>query len=173
MKIITSIANVDKINYDRYIVHGRDRFGPRKSDQYNSNVRVRLIEQAPRDSQEALTLAKRFYAAHIYASRCELPETEVKVRAATVNYRRLGRPWGWNITRTEDGKLICWLCGKIGHMNYRCRGSSRIPGWYSSRGSSSAKQKSYRESSSNKERNSSQSSQSSRGTPLPNQERQE
>ena len=44
---------------------------------HNSNVRVQLIELAPRDSQEALTLAKRFYAAQTYTSRCELPETEV------------------------------------------------------------------------------------------------
>ena len=219
------IPDVDKLNYDRYIVHVRDRFGPKESEQelrlifrstrqsstqsfdeyyeslvrmaqkafprqnadvidgqltdqfvqglHNSNVRVRLIEQAPRDSQEALTLAKRFHAAQTYASRCESPETEVKVRAASVSYRRPGRPWGSNATRTSDGKPICWLCGKIGHMSYRCRGSSRSPGRYPSRGSSPERQQSYRESSSNRERSNSQSSHSSRGTPSPNRERQE
>ena len=140
---------------------------------HNSNVRVRLIEQAPRDSQEALTLAKRSYAAHTYASRCESPETEVKVRAASVSYRRPGRPWGSNATRNSDGEPIFWLCGKTGYMSYGCRGSSRSPGRYLSRGSSPERRQSYRESSSNRERSNSQSSPSSRGTPLPNRERQE
>ena len=219
------IPDVDKLNYDRYIVHVRDRFGAKESEQelrlnfrstrqsstqsfdeyyeslvrmaqkafprqnadvidgqltdqfvqglHNSNVRVRLIEQAPRDSQEALTFAKRFHAAQTYASRCESPETEVKVRAAPVSYRRPGRPWRSNAMRTSDGKPICWLCGKIGHMSYRCRGSSRNPGRYPSRGSSPERQQSYRESSSNRERSNSQSSQSSRGTASPNRERQE
>ena len=58
-------------------------------------------------------------------------------------------------------------------MSYRCRGSSRSPGRYSSRGSSPERQQSYRESSFKRERSNSQSSQSSKGTPSPNRERQE
>ena len=74
---------------------------------HNINVRVRLIEQAPRDSQEALILAKRFYAVQTYANRCESPETEVKRRAGSVSYRRPGRPLGSNAMRTSDGKPVC------------------------------------------------------------------
>ena len=102
----------------------------------NSNVRVRLIGQASRDSQEGLTLAKRFHGAQTYESRCESPKTEVKTRTASVSYRRPGRPWGSNATKTSDGKPICWSCGKIGYMSYRFRGSTRSPGWYHSRGAS-------------------------------------
>ena len=74
---------------------------------HNSNVKVRLIEQAPCDSQEALTLVKHSYAAQTYASRCESPETELKVKAASVSYRRPGRLWASNATRTSDGKPTC------------------------------------------------------------------
>ena len=74
---------------------------------HNSNVQVRLIELAPRDSQEALTLAKCFHAAQTYASRCKSPKTEVRTRTASVSYRCSCRPWGSNATRTSDGKPFC------------------------------------------------------------------
>ena len=74
--------------------------------------------------------------------------------------------------RTSDGKPICWLCSKIGHISYRCLCSSRsldgilqedpVPRDSSRTGNLPLT-----------ERSNNQSSQSSRGTPSPNRERQE
>ena len=134
---------------------------------HNSNVLLRQIEQARRDSQEALTLAKRFHAAQTHASRCESPKTEVRTRTALVSYRRPGRPLESNATTTSDGKPISSSCGNIGHLSYRCRGSKRNRGWYPSRAASPERLQSYRDSSYNRQRRDNQSSQSSRRTPSP------
>ena len=45
---------------------------------FNSNVRICLIEVSPDDSKEALTLAKWYYAAQMYAERCNIPKKSLQ-----------------------------------------------------------------------------------------------
>ena len=92
---------------------------------------------------------------------------------ASVSYRRPVQPKESNAIRMSNNKPICWSCGKVGHQSYRYRGSAKIPRQYVSRKASPEKQPLYKESSSNREKRGIQSSQSSKGTPSPNRERQE
>jgi hypothetical protein len=89
----------------------------------NSHVRVRLIEESPNDSKDALALAKRYFAAQTYAARCNSNSFEIKTKTALINRPQNGSQFRNQAmaTRTSDGKPICFNCRKAGHIAMHCR----------------------------------------------------
>ena len=114
--------------------HLRDQFIARVSDK---DIRIRMIENAPADSRIALNLAKRLQAACTFTARIDetppKPATAISVNSITsTGHRGRGKGRGRDrgpsqyksrpfASRTEEGKPVCFTCGRAGHFASRCR----------------------------------------------------
>lgn len=156
-----AIPQADKQVYNRFIIHIRERLGPRENEQelrlnfretkqhhnesfddlyeklvrlsvrafpgqppeiidthirdqliqgcHNGDIKLKLIEAAPADSQHALALAKRYHAAHTYAKRVGGSESSQQPRSSAIRGRQ--RPFQRSsslASRTSDGRPICF-----------------------------------------------------------------